>query len=289
MTRQSATPGATRAPLDVTTGISRRKPFPRWRRWAHGPAGLALLWGAFAAPCAADTSSLNGVLKDTGLYFTAPLRWDEGDWLQFGGSLAAIAVAHEYDDNVRNHFAPASGIVLDGKDTKSTRDAAPLAAMLVGTWAFATLLDDRDGYEEGRVMLEAGALTALSTTLGKLAAGRLRPNETAKVDDWRASGDSFPSLHVSVTFAVGTVLAESGGEDYRWVRRALGYGLATATAYARLHDNAHWLSDTVAGAALGIATAEFAMNRRDAGSRRSAINVVPTDGGVMLSFAYRVR
>ncbi len=131
-------------------------------------------------------------------------------------------------------------------------------------------------------MLESGALTVLSTTMLKFAAGRRRPNETTKVDDWRQSGDSFPSLHVSAAFAIGTVLAESGNDEYRWRRRALGYGLALATGYARVHDNAHWFSDTVAGAALGIATAQFTMNRRDDRRRNFALSVVPTDGGAML-------
>ena len=204
---------------------------------------------------------MRGVIEDTKLYFTAPLRWDERDWLQFGGSLAAIGIAHEYDATVRDHFVSAAD--AGGKDSNDLRDAVPLAAMVLGTWAAATLLDDRAGFKEGRVMLEAGALTALSTTLFKFAAGRSRPNETSQVDDWRSGGDSFPSMHVSTTFAVGTVFAESGGDDYRWLRRGIGYGLAAATAYARLDSNAHWLSDTVAGAALGIATAQFAMQRRD--------------------------
>ena len=137
-------------------------------------------------------------------------------------------------------------------------------------------------------MLEAGGLTALSTTLFKLAGGRRRPNETSQVDDWRNGGDSFPSMHVGAAFAVGTVLAESGGENYRWLRRGIGYGLATATAYARLDSNAHWLSDTVAGAALGIATAQFAMQRRDQHLSRAALMVVPVDGGAMLTYSLQL-
>ncbi|HKU14375.1 MAG TPA: phosphatase PAP2 family protein [Steroidobacteraceae bacterium] len=160
--------------------------------------------------------------------------------------------------------------------------------MVVGTWAAATLWDDRAGFEEGRVMLEAGGLAALSTTLIKYAAGRSRPNETNAVDDWRNSGDSFLSMHVSTAFAVGTVLAESGGDDYRWLRRGIGYGLATATAYARLDSNAHWLSDTVAGAALGIATAQFALGRRHGLDPRSAVTVVPVDGGAMLTYSLQL-
>jgi hypothetical protein len=247
----------------------------------------ALLCAVIAGPCVADTSSLPAVIEDTRLYFTAPLRWDQRDWMQFGVSLAAIGVAHEYDDTVRDHFVSST----NAADRKSNglRDAAPLAAIVVGTWAAAALWDDRAGFEEGRVMLEAGALTAASTTLFKLAAGRSRPNETDRIDDWRNGGDSFPSMHVSTTFAVGTVLAESGGDDYRWLRRGIGYGLATVTAYARLHSNAHWLSDTMAGAALGIATAQFAMNRSHEHTGRFAVSVAPVQGGAMLTYAVQLK
>jgi membrane-associated phospholipid phosphatase len=95
-------------------------------------------------------------------------------------------------------------------------------------------------------------------------------------------------MHVSTTFAVGTVLAESGSDRYRWLRRGIGYGLAGATAYARLDHNAHWLSDTVAGAALGIATAQFTIQRRDQHLHRSAVMVIPMQGGAMLTYSLRL-
>ena len=138
-------------------------------------------------------------------------------------------------------------------------------------------------------MLEAGGLSALSTTALKFAAPRRRPNETTRVNDWSRGGDSFPSLHASAAFAIGTVLAESGGDDYRWIRRTLGYGIAGATAYARLHDNVHWLSDTVAGAALGVATAHFVMHREEARSPRTSLMIAPLDGGVMLTYSLSLR
>lgn len=272
---------------DVTTGFSLRVPFLRRRPAIGLGVAAGILCSVFAAPCAADTSSLRGVIEDTKLYFTAPLRWDERDWRQFGASLAAIGIAHEYDDNVRDHFV--SGADAGNQESNGLRDATPLAVMVLGTWAAATLWDSRAGFEEGRVMLEAGALTAVSTTLFKFAAGRSRPNETSRVDDWRNGGDSFPSMHVSTAFAVGTVLAESGSNDYRWLRRGIGYGLAAATAYARLDSNAHWLSDTVAGAALGIATAQFAMQRSDEHKYRSAVTVVPVEGGAMLTYSLQLQ
>jgi hypothetical protein len=245
---------------------------------------IGLLCFLLPVACFAEEqgSEIHSVLVDTGQYLTAPLRWDEGNWSQFAVSLAAVAVAHEYDDNVRNHFAANT----NAQDTHELRDEMPTFAMIGGTWAIAALLGDRDGYAEGSAMLESGGLAVLSTTLFKYAAGRRRPNETSSVDDWRNSGGSFPSMHSSTAFAVGTVLAEYGNDNDRWTRRAIGYGLALATSYARVHSNSHWLSDTVAGAALGIATAQFTINRRE--ERRLngvSASVAPVAGGAMLLFS----
>lgn len=246
---------------------------------------LVLLGACLAAvgitpPCQAQSSLPADVWTDTKLYFTAPLRWDTQDWLFFGGALAAVGAAHQYDGSVRRHFAGQSP-ALDGKDTHSLRDAAPAALVVLGTWAYAGLTDDYQGHRETFTMLEAAVFSSVTAEGLKFAAGRARPNESNRVDDWRAGGSSFPSLHATAAFAIGTVLAESGGDDYRWMRRVLGYGIAGATAYIRVKDNVHWMSDTVAGAALGAATARFAMNRREERHPPLDVAIGPAQGGGM--------
>jgi membrane-associated phospholipid phosphatase len=224
--------------------------------------------------------------EDAKLYFTAPLRWDGEDWLYFGGSMAAIAVAHHYDDDVRNHFLSKNPQLATDTQSYDWNDAAPAAVVLVGTWAFAALTDDNNGHREAWSMAEATVLSATTVLVAKYAAGRERPNVTADSNAWRAGGDSFPSMHATAAFAIGTVLAESGNDEYRWMRRALGYGLGVATSYQRLNHNQHWLSDTVAGAALGWASARFVLNRRDEREQGMHVFVAPTDGGAMVSVAY---
>jgi membrane-associated phospholipid phosphatase len=239
--------------------------------------------------CQAQSSLPADLWTDTKLYFTSPLRWDTQDWLFFGGAVAAVGAAHQYDGNVRRHFAGQSP-VLDAKDTHSARDAAPAALVLFGTWAYAGLTDDYQGHREAFTMLEAALFSSVTAEGFKFAAGRARPNETNRVDDWRTGGSSFPSLHATAAFAIGAVLAESGNDDYRWFRRVLGYGIAGATAYIRVKDNVHWMSDTVAGAALGVATARFAMNRREARSQPLDVAVGPAQGGgfsVRLNYTFR--
>ena len=228
-------------------------------------------------------SSVSRALDPVKAYVTAPLRWQGSDWLWFGGAAAAIGAAHQFDGDVRKHFAAGAG-TSPGSNTHDLQDALPAAALLVGTWGYARFINDRWGRREAGTMLEAAALSVGTAYILKYAGGRQRPDETSNPDRWRAGGSSFPSVHATAAFAIGAVLAESGNDDYRWIRRTLGYGVAGYTVYERLHHNAHWLSDTVAGAALGTATAHFAMNRREDASRTGNISVSPLYHGVMISF-----
>jgi membrane-associated phospholipid phosphatase len=232
----------------------------RYRKFAWS-AIVAVAAYVQGGPAHADGLGPADFFFDAGQYFTAPLRWDAQDWMFFGGTLAAIGAAHAADASVRNYFA-GKNPVLDGQDPNSLRDAAPLAALFAGTWLLATVTGDPSGKGETYTMVEATVLSSITVEGLSLAARRARPDETLDTNDWGASGSSFPSLHASAAFAIGTVFAESGGDEYRWLRRIIGYGTAAATGYLRLHDNAHWLSDVVAGAAVGIATAHFSMNRR---------------------------
>ncbi len=234
-------------------------------------------------------SLLDTTLEDTKLYFTSPLRWDEEDWLYFGGALVAIGAAHSFDERVRDHFATGSKAVPNGgQDKNSFRDAAPTVALIAGTGLGAAFFDDRDGYRETWALIEAGAFSGVTAEALGYATGRERPDATASPNEWGKGSDSFPSLHTSIAFAVGTVFAESGNDEYRWLRRIIGYGIAGATAYVRIDENVHWLSDSVAGAALGIATAKFVLNRQDAQSQnRGTWQFQPVKGGWMVSYAVR--
>ena len=228
----------------------------------------ALIWVAVVlwiptAGYAAETSFARTALDDAGQYFIAPLRWDAEDWSYFGVTLAVVGASHEADSAVRKHFAVGANAILDGKDRNSTRDALPALALIGGTWAAAGYLGDPDGYRETWRLVEAGVLSAVTGEVLTLAGGRARPDASTSPNRWRRGGDSFPSVHASAAVAIGMTFAESGSDEYRWLRRILGYGVAAGTAYVRVKDNVHWVSDTVAGAALGIATARFVLNREN--------------------------
>ena len=262
----------------------------RWRLLvcAASLACMARLAGAQnVVNDASPPARLSGVLSifaaDTKAYVTAPLHWDTPDWIYFGGTIAAITAAHHYDDQVRRHFTIGQYAGnLTSTSTHDVQDALPTLAAVGATWFYSGLVRDADGQRETGEMIEAAVLGSATALVMKVAIRREGPKDTADSSKF-GGGSSFPSLHSSLAFSVGTVLAESGNDEVRWLRRLLGYGLGAVTSYERLKHNAHWLSDTVAGAGLGIATAHFVMNRH---GRRdySGFNVVPIEGGAMLIF-----
>lgn len=78
----------------------------------------------------------------------------------------------------------------------------------------------------------------------KLVANRKRPGESH-------SYQSFPSGHTSTTFASATILTYS----YGWKAAVIAFPLAIYTGTSRVADDAHWLSDVVAGAYVGFLVA----------------------------------
>lgn len=110
---------------------------------------------------------------------------------------------------------------------------------------------------------EAIVVATVAVEALKLTTGRERPRDDPDLggDDFAPfSGNAaFPSGHTTAAFAFATSLGDAIHRP--WARVGL-YTLATGTAWARVAQEAHWVSDVIAGAALGIASAKFASGRR---------------------------
>ena len=95
-----------------------------------------------------------------------------------------------------------------------------------------------------------GIQVAITETL-KRNVKELRPQPSL-------STQSFPSGHTATSFA-GAELLRSEFREERPIISHSDYGIAVATAVLRLRKNKHWLSDVVAGAAIGVISARLSL------------------------------
>ena len=105
------------------------------------------------------------------------------------------------------------------------------------------------GWGTVRLAVVAVAGTNLIVEGLKRAVNRTRPDGERK-----RSNSSFPSGHSATAFALAWVLAA------RWRRASVVFfGLAALVAFSRMYLHRHFLSDVVAGAVIGMATAWVAV------------------------------
>jgi hypothetical protein len=240
-----------------------------------------------AGPSPASAAETAPILTDDLKAFARePLRWRRREWLRFAGIAAAVGVAYQYDDDIRARYAN------DGEPNyHEVADAMPPAILFGATWFADKLAHNEEARREAAAMRRAFVVQTIGTEVLKVAFRRERPGPGVPRDHWnqRDLSLSFPSGHTGAAFAIGTVFAESGDDRHRRLRRVVGYGVGTVVAYQRVNHDAHWFSDTVAGAALGIFAARFVMRRHEGKEPRGVFALQPMEDGTMVTYTVPLR
>jgi hypothetical protein len=148
--------------------------------WAHAllAALAASAVGASAPAQAANDgpepeakSAAPGLGADIKAYVTAPLHAGRKQWIAFGAVVGGIAVAHHYDEDVRNQIGPGPAVPTEKPDTHDESDALPAALMLGGTWAAGVMFENTDARHEAGTMFEAAAFSSVAGYVLKEIAG----------------------------------------------------------------------------------------------------------------------
>lgn len=210
---------------------------------------------------------------------TEPLRWDGGDWRNFGlisGGLAVTAAL--IDKPIRNAAqrgrSPGSDDFFVRIQRFGTKQYG--VPVLAGFYVYGAIADD---YESKAVALDgfsADVLSALVTSTIKGVVGRARPNTGHGPGHFSPlQGDySFPSGHATGAFAFASVIASH--YDSPWVD-ATAYGIAGLVGVARIRLDAHWTSDVIAGGLIGSLIGHHLVEfNRDLRAR--GITMAPTIG-----------
>jgi len=164
-------------------------------------------------------------------------------WLA-GGTAMALAI-HPYDGRINRRLLGKPGLdkaFIPGKFIGNTAVVLGAAGTtyLVGKAEHASRLQHL-----GMDLIEATIVGEGTAEIAKLVIRRDRPTNP---DGNQSAGYSMPSGHATVTFAAATVLQQHLG----YKAAIPTYLVASYVAMSRLHDNRHYASDVVMGAATGI-------------------------------------
>ncbi|MFA5328195.1 MAG: phosphatase PAP2 family protein [Prolixibacteraceae bacterium] len=225
---------------------------------------------------------------DTKAIVTSPVRWDGKDWTKLGVFVVAEGGIIFSDKSVKNYFQDHKTGGLDNVSKNLLEPFGGNYSLLImsGFLAHGLLAKNSKSVSTGLLSLESFLLASVLVRIPKTLAGRQRPDVATDQFQFKGPfhGNSFPSGHTTAVFSVASVIATQYRET-KWVPVA-AYSVASLVGLSRIYDNKHWLSDVVAGAAVGTLVGNLVSHR----SPDSRITVVPIGSsnfqGVQLTYCW---
>jgi membrane-associated phospholipid phosphatase len=199
-------------------------------------------------PPPVDLKSLpKNLFVDQKDFWTAPLHFSHQQWEWTVPSLLVGGLLIKADNTIEKHVPTSKSTVLHA-GTASNAGVAALAGVGAGLFLLGHLESDDQKRETGILAGEAAIGTLADAEVFKYAAGRERPFTGSRTGRFFVGGDSFPSVHSSVSWAIASVIAH---EYPGWLTQILAYGTAGGVSAARWAGQKHFASDVMIGAALG--------------------------------------
>lgn len=209
-------------------------------------------------------SQLNNYLaQNSDKSYFIPLELSDNELLLLAASTSLGIIAFHNDQEImdtiqKNKTKVTESISSVGNFLGSTA-VVPLSA---GSYFLSVYYKNNQLKKVALFTVGASMAQSLVTLAVKKVAGRARPNNNEGPNSFfNKHGDdqSFYSGHTSEAFTLATVISEIYKKDYPivpWV----AYGLASVTAYARVHDQQHWASDVIIGAVAGHLITKLALD-----------------------------
>ncbi len=164
----------------------------------------------------------------------------------------------------------------------NVRTVRPLALLLF----LGSLLSNNERYQDAAfTSLEAVVFSNLITNSLKSVVGRARPYQDLGAHAFSplSGNTSFPSGHATTVFAFTTPWLLY----YRNAPTIILFVLGAGTAFVRMADNVHWLTDVLAGSAIGFTTGLFLARNHRRG--RTPLTVEPIVAAEQAGVTLRLR
>jgi membrane-associated phospholipid phosphatase len=227
-------------------------------------------------------------ISDGAAFYTAPFRFNSKEWLYTGAGIVSLGIIMSQDRNLKTSLSKGnkSGDLWSFVKNYGDVKYAGIGSGII----YLTGLVSRSKVirETGRMLLQSLVYSGSITILLKTITGRSRPYFTESQYDfnWFEKSEeklSFPSGHSTVAFAISTVLAE---KIDTWWSRAGFYSLAALTAYSRVHDNQHWVSDAVFGSLIGFSSGYFVVHVNNNRNKIQKFSFSPSLNGIAFQYKF---
>jgi membrane-associated phospholipid phosphatase len=182
-------------------------------------------------------------------------------WYEPLAVMGGIALAASLDQTVADHFRThRSQGAQDVADAWSKVGTYGVGAVTAGVIAGGLISHNEKVTRAGLRLLFSVGLAGGAAEGMKIVLGRERPYQNTSAWDFDPGhfDTSFPSGHTTLAFAMAASLSDDIHRT--WATVGL-YGLATGVAVSRVYQQAHWVSDVVGGAAVGITSAKLVSGR----------------------------
>jgi membrane-associated phospholipid phosphatase len=196
------------------------------------------------------------LVDDVKHVITAPARWEEPEWKNFGlAAFSVIGVAAIADRPIRDgmrRYPPNDNPFLLNVE----RFGAEYSIAVLGGFYMVGAMGNNDtALAVAQDGLAASIIASgIITPTIKFITGRARPREDAGTANFHpfsigySSNSSFPSGHTTQAFVLASVIANH--YDETWVTWT-SYTVAGLVGVARSYHGAHFASDVLAGALIG--------------------------------------
>jgi membrane-associated phospholipid phosphatase len=192
-------------------------------------------------------------------------------WYEVAAVAGGVALLSTLDETVQHEVQENRSQTADDAASFFRQEGEPwyYVGVSLGIVGVGVVTGDAGIRRTGYRTTAAVATSAVAVQLLKVITGRSRPNAGKGAFDFHpftspedsngvSSGMALPSGHAAAAFAIATSLADDIDSP---VADILLYTAATGTAWSRINDDRHWLSDVALGAAIGFTSAKLVSGR----------------------------
>lgn len=195
------------------------------------------------------------ILRDQKAIWTAPLHVERSDakWIIPSGIGLMTLIAT--DRSTGDEMNEAQGQLTTSRAISHAGSVYGLGAVATTFYLIGRKNNDYRARETGLLSAEALIDSMIVESALKGITQRGRPQTGVERSEFFEGGNSFPSGHSTQAWAVATVIANE--YKHRRAVQIAAYSAATAVSVARFTGQKHYLSDVVAGSALGFAIGRY--------------------------------